>query len=447
MGLIFTFIGSLFLMNPNLRMIDYLPDFVGCILILVGLSKLYVLDGKIEAARKQIVYLTAISAVKFPLSFYIIVEAKNFLLPVSFGVSVVEIILMTGFFVNLFGGLQYLTSRDSKKRKHIKSSENASIVCFIFAIARGVLGFAPELLSLGEQKDNFDYSYRPTPEQNAALIKPYAELLCFVVVLIFGIYASVLLGKYLIGLYRDKSFIGSLSERYTKYELDNIQTFNIRRTKTAFLFLFLGILFLYNQILDYVNIIPNCLSFIFLCLGWAKLGKCDKESNKPLLVFIPLSALSIYNNIVQYKLLSDTDIRILGTDLNIRNIPEILQNIDAIVGISGFVIAEYLAIGIMLFAILRRINRLPFLKNDDDTISIFEILLVISVAATLISSVYIYIGPFIRTAYTSITNDIAAYIRYDSILGIFEWVFLFSFIAMLYSAYKYGSDTVSRIKA
>ncbi len=446
MGFICTFIGSFFLLNPNLRMIDYLPDIVGCILIIIGLSKIYVLDGRLEDARKHIFYLTALSAIKLPLSFYIIVKAKNFLLPVSFIVSVVEVITMVGFFVNLFGGLQYLTSRDSKKRKHIKRSESASIVCFIFAIARGVLGFAPELLSLGEQRDNFDYSYRPTPEQNAALIKPYAELLCFVVILIFGIYVAILLGKYLIGLHKDKSFTTNLRDRYKQYELDNIQTFTLRRTRNAFFLLFLGILFLFNQILDSVNIIPNCIAFVFIALGWLYLDRyAEEKSYKPLLLFVPLVPLSLYNNFIQYKLLSGTDIRIIGTDLSVQEVPELLQSTSAITGISACIIGEYLLIAIILYMLLRKINRLPYLENDD-TISLFEILLVISAFANLCSAAYVYLGQFLRTAYTAMTNDINVYIKYDSILGVFEWIFLFSFIAMLYCAYKYGNDVLYRIK-
>lgn len=447
MGFIWLFSGIIFLLNPTLRTFDFLPDVIGCIFIIIGLSKLSSLEDRLYSARKYIYYLTALSVLKLPVSFYLIVKAKNYLLPCSLVFSVLEAILMTGFFVSLFGGFEYLLSRESEKKEHLKRSENASVLCFVFSIARAVCGFAPELLALGEQKDSFDYTYRPTPEQNAALIKPYAELLGFVLILIFGIYCAVVCGRYLIGLYRDRDFCTKLLERYKKYELENAAMYTLRRIKLSFTVLFTGLILLHNQILDFVNIIPNIFSFIFLATGIVLLSKCErKRSFKIFALFVPLVPLSVYNNIIQYRLLSGTDIDILGEHMTLRSIPGLLQSTEFLPKLAAGAAIEYMLIAILIFVIVRRILSLPALENDD-TISIFALVFGISGTAYLASSVLVFVMPFVRTAYSSISNDIKIYVHYDSILGICEWTSIITFIIMLYSAYKLATDIIYSVRA
>ncbi len=447
MGFIWLFSGILFLFNPILRTFDFLPDVIGCILIIAGLSKLSALDDRLSGARKYIYYLTVLSAVKLPASFYLIVRAKNYLLPCSLIFSALEIILMIGFFVSLFGGLEYLISRDSECKQHIKRSESASVACFIFAIARGVCAFVPELLALVEQKDGFDYTYRPTPEQNAALIKPYAELLCFVLILIFGIYCAVACGKFLIGILRDKDFCTKLLERYKRYELENAAMYTLRRVKLSLAVLFIGILLLHNQILDYVNVIPNVFAFVFFAIGVFLLSKCEEEKSfKLFALFVLLVPLSLYNNVVQYRLLSATDIDIMGEHMTVRSVPEVLHSTESFVRIALASILEYAIVAVLLFLIMRKILKLPGVVSDD-TISIFAVAFGISCSAYLASSVLVYIMPFVRTAYSYITNDIKMYIHYDSILGICEWTSYITFVIMLYSAYKFGLDIIFSVKA
>ena len=47
-GLIFT--GTLFFLNFNVGIVDFLPDIIGCLFIIAGLDKLRDLDGRFEYA-------------------------------------------------------------------------------------------------------------------------------------------------------------------------------------------------------------------------------------------------------------------------------------------------------------------------------------------------------------------------------------------------------------
>ncbi len=448
MGILSIFIGTLFLANPFFRMLDFLPDFIGCLLIIAGTTKLALIDGRIESARKYAMYYAVVSAVKIPLAGNIFVSAKDYLLPATFIFSVLEALLMVGIFVSLIGGFQYLLSREKSGEKNLKDSESASIVCFIFSIARAAITFLPEILSLGTQKDNFDYTFSPTPEQDAALLKPYAELLAFAIIGIFGIYFAFICGKFFINVIRNHEFVSALKTRYEKYSLENVDAVNHRKVRFVLLVFFAAILLLFNQILDFVNILPNTLSYLFLIAGTiyliARLKCTALRATLP--VYIPLIALSIHNNTVQTKLLSQTNIDFIYDKMLVRKVPEVLQSTENLPKLILPIIIEYLVLAVLLVIICKSMDNLDFLR-DKDTISIFEILFSISTAVYFISSCYVYFGQFIRTANTFVNQKLEVYVKYDSILAIFEWTTLISFILVLYFAYRYGSDLLSRVKA
>jgi len=61
-GLIF--VGFLFLINPDFITLDIIPDFIGYILIACGLSRLSLLEERIAAAKKWLLFLALTSVVK-----------------------------------------------------------------------------------------------------------------------------------------------------------------------------------------------------------------------------------------------------------------------------------------------------------------------------------------------------------------------------------------------
>ena len=130
MGILCIFIGILFFMNPFFRMLDFMPDLIGCILIIIGTTKLSYIDHRIDTARRLTKYYAGVSALKIPLSLYFAVYEKGYLLPGTFAFSVLEAMLMIGIFTSLFGGLEYITARENLEKRHLKNAENASVICF-----------------------------------------------------------------------------------------------------------------------------------------------------------------------------------------------------------------------------------------------------------------------------------------------------------------------------
>ena len=100
-------------------MIDVLPDVIGYILILKGLSKLADLDGKISAARQRFKAAVWISSGELFVMLLIPVFDATWYLIFSFLFGVMKLIYLIPAFVFLFEGISYLEIRhtDHKTRR------------------------------------------------------------------------------------------------------------------------------------------------------------------------------------------------------------------------------------------------------------------------------------------------------------------------------------------
>ena len=144
-------------------------------------------------------------------------------------------------------------------------------------------------------------------------------------------------------------------------------------------------------------------------------------------------------------LLSGTKIDFLNDTMFVKEVPELLQSPDNLPGLILPVIGEYIVLAALVTAFIKTLENLPFLR-DNDTVSIFLLLFGGSAIVYLTSCAYTYFGQFIRTAYTFVTRSLDVYVKYDSVLVLFEWIMLISFFVMLYLAYKYGTDLLERVK-
>lgn len=115
--------GWIFLFNPTVNMIDVLPDVIGYILILKGLSKLADLDGKISAARQRFKAAVWISSGELFVMLLIPVFDATWYLIFSFLFGVMKLIYLIPAFIFLFEGISYLEIRHTN---HKTRRENAA---------------------------------------------------------------------------------------------------------------------------------------------------------------------------------------------------------------------------------------------------------------------------------------------------------------------------------
>ena len=187
-----------FLLNPVVRVVDILPDFIACAIIVRLLY--YVADRApfFEEARADFLKLGFVSLAKIP-AFFIISIARNSntldndtTVLFTFVFSLMEIILLRGAVTNLFAGLYHLGQRTeaaatirpfpiSKKGDRQSSPEGVRALALAFVVVRAVLTALPELLLLTRSDDGGRYQFNPRA------LYPYSIVLSVLTVLIFGI--------------------------------------------------------------------------------------------------------------------------------------------------------------------------------------------------------------------------------------------------------------------
>ncbi|MBR7181317.1 MAG: hypothetical protein IKD28_00865, partial [Clostridia bacterium] len=111
---VFVFIGMLFFFNPYVVAVDFLPDFIGCLLIWLGLSRVTLINRSFAEARSAFLKLLVVDIFK-NIMLVITMGAGNAekptaLLLLSFSATVVELLFLIPAFKALFEGLSSLAT-------------------------------------------------------------------------------------------------------------------------------------------------------------------------------------------------------------------------------------------------------------------------------------------------------------------------------------------------
>lgn len=325
-GLIFT--GFIFFLNFNVGIVDFLPDFIGCLLILAGLSKLRDIDGRFDYAFRLTSYMTGFFAVKAVVS----LVQQNYTLPFTFISSVVETIYLIFLFTNIFGAIEYTAQRhggtflegyvpvrikDKKTgkvttvQKHVSFSNNASIMAFIFSIAKGVLVFIPESIELMTHTDELDLSYNAS-RFSAAIAKPPVMLFCYLVITIAAICFVIIVGSYFRKIRADKAYISSLCEMYDRDVRPNVKMFITRSLVVINALIVIALLTLPDFKIEYFNVLPNVISYVLLIFAFVMISKYADTSRIPCIVSLAMaSCVSVFNT--WYLFTNESTLRFKGT--------------------------------------------------------------------------------------------------------------------------------------
>lgn len=301
--------GFIFLSNPNVGIIDFLPDFIGCCLIIhgIGLAKLYSPDWK-DASRIAVI-LGVVNGIKtacIPL-LYRDIRALPILL--SFSFALVEGFLLVSLTNKFFEGLFYVGMRydisavfavkGSSDIRNNKTEVGVKIKHFAvgFFIFRSLLSILPDISDLqiaSEKQTVFTYS-------------DLHKLFNATVLIIGSVAAIVFLFKFipaLIGIKNDpnkKSFdelCNNLIQNPVIRDKLNLRRLIVLASIAVVTSLFLSV--------DGM-IIPALVSAIFIVLFSVCSGRYDNR----VYIVIPFSLLgagvSVFDLIYRFKYFIDMD--------------------------------------------------------------------------------------------------------------------------------------------
>ncbi len=260
------------LFNPNINIIDILPDFIGYLII----SRLIIHAARrvpfFEEARLGFLKLALISFMKYPaFILMVIIRGKNTLdndiiTLFSFAFAVIELIVAVSSINNLFAGLSYLGRRTGAPSVigENPSADFLRALTLVFTVAKCVLYSLPEFLLLTTVGD----AGSPTSMMSAARFYPAA--LVFAQVLGYAIGAAWLafFARYLGRVRRSGEFYPAVMELSTDEKEEQISRIvRKKRVLTGIKILIPAALFSFDfsvKNLGGINVLPHFLIGILL---------------------------------------------------------------------------------------------------------------------------------------------------------------------------------------
>jgi len=324
--------GVIFFFNPCVNLVDILPDFIGCILMLAGLYALRDLCGYFEDARRDFLRLFWVSLSKIP-AFVIMfsisqrnVNEKTTILLFTFVYAVIEGVLLIVAFGNLLDGFVYAgerygftspfvipLSKRAKKRaarleKRISRSKEESFaqgeegaedernvskpksrvprekssgklyyLTLLFVIAVKVLNVLPELVYLSNGRE------KPQGALNLEEYKNPLIALSVLAGLILGILWLNRMRRYLKNILSDQAFSETLLSQYEIKTAEAPQLVTYRKIRAASLVFTAALAFSFDFFLDEYNIIPDIISALLFFAGAVYAAKQLKFSFNPVI--------------------------------------------------------------------------------------------------------------------------------------------------------------------
>ena len=301
-------IASIFLFNPHIAIFDFLPDFIGYIILSIALTKLAMINDHLYEAKRAFDRLIIIDIGKILAIFWVFGmtfgnEQNSSLLLWSFVFGVLEILFAISAFAKLFEGFSTLgdfhsnSSIHGSKRRDGKSyTQRFKSLTSVLIVFKAVMAVLPELSVLEtmtyDETSRFTYLYR-----YIGVMRGF----CFIPVLIIGIVWLVCAIRYFSRIRSDKDFVISVDEEYSSKQISKSGMFVVRDVKIATLFLVLGSILSLDFIFENVNIIPDILVVPFFALSLFYFSKVSNFKKKFAIASVVIfSIVSILEQVLRF---------------------------------------------------------------------------------------------------------------------------------------------------
>ena len=299
-----------FLFNPDVGIVDILPDLFGYILMCSGLSMLSMLNDDIFEAHQKFKKMIIVSALKL-VAVYILYgvfsasQQPSGSLLFTFVFGVIELILLVPAFKNLYDGLAYVANRRgghgillNKSGKF--SGDGVKSMSLVFVIAKLACAILPETLSLTIT----DYVDEGPSMYLYEFITEF-RIIGFTVGLVFGIAFLVRSVRFFKRFIRETELIFALSQGF-RTELDEREGVFIKKNLTAGLFALVAasVLCLDLHVPDY-NCIPDIAAAVLFLIGAMLLKKYTSKYKMLAVSSIGYFVFSLVASIVRISFLNE----------------------------------------------------------------------------------------------------------------------------------------------
>lgn len=282
----FLIVAFIFFANPNISIIDFLPDCIACLMIAFAISKVSDLCDDLSDAKKAFYTLFWITVSKGPaLVLLLFIVGKNMneatmWLLFSFCYAVAETVFGIRAFNAFFGGLAYLGSRnDGGEFIFIPNAAEVSesggnrkfnilkIFTAVFIVVKSAMFTIPDLVYVYPQDD-----INPT-SLNILRFRPLFIFLGAAVVFAVGAVWLVAVCKYVLHLAKHKSFWADMQAKYEEKVLPKTGLFVMRNVHIFAIVIIVALCFSADFYIDEYNVLPDFISALLFFVGAWVIGK------------------------------------------------------------------------------------------------------------------------------------------------------------------------------
>ena len=310
------------IVNPNINIVDILPDFVGYIILIRAISGAALTTPYFSEAKTYLTRLMWLSVLRVP-AFLIITAVRNqnasdgdIIVLMTLVFAVCEVLLLIFAISNLFSGIFYmgercdtpsLISKFKIGAKRTSSVETLRNTAYCYAVVKTALNFLPELLRLTKTVEIGSTEY----VSYLSAFYPFALIGALAVSLVIGIFFAKYANKYV--LFTKNDFENAVCTMYG-YNTDDVdkrsRIFTLQRATTI---LMIASVFSLEVIFDNfhgINILPHSVYGIFMSVGiYLFIKECSYKSKALALtssaVGIGYSAVALLALIASISFLSE----------------------------------------------------------------------------------------------------------------------------------------------
>jgi hypothetical protein len=268
----------IFFFNPDVGVIDILPDFIGYFFLCAAIKKAADIDDRINEARelfRRMLYASLVGFFSIFVLFGFIpsTDQSVSMLMFAFILSVFEIVTVVPAVIKLFDGILYLSARHGGEAAFAPARKNGGSVyqknitekirnmTVAFIIIKASCRTLPEFASLTEQ------TYNESAVGQLYLYKDLLRDFGIIIAVIAAIIWIIKMLRYVAAIKRDVRLFESLGVLYKENVLTHKDIFARRAVKAAFGYFGAGALLTIDFYVDNFNILPDFLSALCVTAG------------------------------------------------------------------------------------------------------------------------------------------------------------------------------------
>lgn len=277
--------GLLFLLNPNIVVIDIFPDFIGYMILLSQIKKPSRINLSFSESYRYFRTLFLISLCRLPVSFLYFTAANDrnevwgLIFSLTFGI--VEFIFATRAFNSFFDGINEIfnsTDRLNEYKDIFSRNTDQRVMTAIFLFAKSFFPVLPELTSL----TNSNYgTVTPNGILSIANYRTFFIVTATLVTIVIGVIWIIMLSSYLTKIKKRTCFTSLITDRYTEViSHDDPVMETVKSVMNFTAFLIIGLIFSIELKFDGFNYLPHTVSALLILAGVFVLSKKYQPAKK-----------------------------------------------------------------------------------------------------------------------------------------------------------------------